>query len=104
RRESTAASVAACASPEPLGPYTSAVELVPLVAEHPRRPATIGIAGYPEGHPLIDDAALAEALAAKAPYADYVTTQICFDPEAILRFATGVKLPVLAGVPGLVDP
>jgi methylenetetrahydrofolate reductase (NADPH) len=91
-------------SPEPLGPYASAVELVPLVAEHARRPATIGIAGYPEGHPLIDGAGLAQAFAAKAPYADYVTTQICFDPEAIVRFAGGVDLPVLAGVPGLVDP
>ncbi|HZT44819.1 MAG TPA: methylenetetrahydrofolate reductase [Gaiellaceae bacterium] len=91
-------------SPEPLGPYASAVEIVPRVAEHPRRPATIGIAGYPEGHPLIDDAALVDALAAKAPYADYLTTQLCFDPEAILRFARGVDLPVLAGVPGLVDP
>jgi methylenetetrahydrofolate reductase (NADPH) len=91
-------------APEPLGPYGSAVELVPLVAEHLRRPATIGIAGYPEGHPLIDDAGLAEAFAAKAPYADYVTTQICFDPEAIVRFARDVELPVLAGVPGLVDP
>ncbi len=91
-------------APEPLGPYATAVEIVPLVAEHPRRPATIGIAGYPERHPLASDAALAEAIAAKAPYADYLTTQLCFDPEAILRFARGVDLPVLAGVPGLVDP
>ena len=30
---------------------------------------------------------------------------MCFDPEAILRFARGRHaLPVLAGVPGLVDP
>jgi methylenetetrahydrofolate reductase (NADPH) len=91
-------------APEPLGPFSSAVELVPLVAEHARRPAKIGIAGYPEGHPLIDDAGLADAFAAKAPYADYATTQICYDPDAILRFARGVDLPVLAGVPGLVDP
>jgi methylenetetrahydrofolate reductase (NADPH) len=87
----------------PLGPYASAVELVPLVAEHPLRPATIGIAGYPEGHPLIDDDELALAFAQKAPYADYATTQLCFEPEAILRFARGTDLPVLPGVPGVVD-
>ena len=88
----------------PLGPYASAVQLLPVVAAHPQRPSTIGIAGYPEGHPLIDDATLAAAFQAKAPLADYTATQMCFDPEAIVRFARGVALPVLAGVPGLVDP
>jgi methylenetetrahydrofolate reductase (NADPH) len=88
----------------PLGPFESAVGLVPLVHEHAQRPRTLGIAGYPEGHPLVDDDTLAWALRTKMPFADYVTTQLCYDPEAILRFAAGVELPVLAGVPGLVDP
>jgi methylenetetrahydrofolate reductase (NADH) len=95
--------VAGDATP-PLGPYDSAVALLPLLARHERRPRTLGIAGYPEGHPLIDDAALRRAFEAKLPFADYVTTQLCFDPEAILRFARDVELPVLAGVPGRVDP
>ena len=43
----------------PLGEYASAAELLPIVAEHPQRPRTIGIAGYPEGHPLISDEELA---------------------------------------------
>jgi vanillate/3-O-methylgallate O-demethylase len=92
----------------PHGPYSSSVELLPLIHEHPRRPVTIGIGGYPEGHPLIDDAELADALGRKAPQADYVTTQLCFDPEAVLRWIEGIRansieLPVLAGVPGIVD-
>ncbi len=92
----------------PHGPYSSSVELLPLVHEHRHRPATLGIAGYPEGHPLIDDAALAEALALKAPLADYVTTQLCFDPQAVLDWveairARGIELPVVAGIPGMVD-
>jgi methylenetetrahydrofolate reductase (NADH) len=91
------------ASP-PLGPYESAVALLPLLHEHPWRPRTLGIAGYPEGHPLVDDDALARAFETKLPYADYVTTQLCFDPEAIVRFASGVAVPVIAGVPGRVDP
>jgi methylenetetrahydrofolate reductase (NADH) len=88
----------------PFGPYSSAVDLLPLVREHPQRPRTLGIAGYPEGHPLIDDDELRRSFAAKAPLADYVTTQLCFDPDAILRWADGVELPVIVGLPGLVDP
>jgi methylenetetrahydrofolate reductase (NADPH) len=88
---------------EPVGPYSSAVELLPIVHEHPNRPRTLGIAGYPEGHPLVDPAALAVALAEKSRLADYVTTQLCFDPDAILRFARQAELPVIVGLPGIVD-
>ncbi len=87
----------------PHGPFASAVELLPLVAEHEHRPRTLGIAGYPEGHPLIDDAELARALAEKATLADYVTTQLCYDPDAILRFVASAPLPVVVGIPGMVD-
>jgi methylenetetrahydrofolate reductase (NADPH) len=87
----------------PEGPYASAVELVPLIAEHSSRPRTLGIAGYPEGHPLIEDTALDAALAEKTPYADYVTTQLCFDPGAILRWMDRTELPVIVGLPGMVD-
>jgi methylenetetrahydrofolate reductase (NADPH) len=94
--------VAGDATP-PEGPYASAVELVPLIHEHAQRPRTLGITGYPEGHPLIDDAVLGAALAEKTPYADYVTTQLCFDPDAILRWIDGTQLPVIVGLPGVVD-
>jgi methylenetetrahydrofolate reductase (NADPH) len=91
-------------APEPLGEFSSAVQLMPLIHEHPNRPPALGIAGYPERHPLIDDAALAEALEQKLPYADYVTTQLCFEPEPILHFARQIDLPVIVGMPGIVDP
>jgi methylenetetrahydrofolate reductase (NADH) len=87
----------------PLGPYSSAVELLPLVHEHPDRPRKLGIAGYPEGHPLISDAELAAAFNEKSTIADYATTQLCFDPDAILRFIEPVDLPVYVGLPGIVD-
>jgi methylenetetrahydrofolate reductase (NADH) len=95
------------ASP-PLGPYSSAGELLPLVRESPQRPRLLGIAGYPEGHPLIDDAVLAEVLREKSALADYMTTQLCFDPDVLLGWvqrtrAAGIRLPVLLGVPGIVD-
>jgi methylenetetrahydrofolate reductase (NADPH) len=91
-----------------LGDYGSAVDLLPALAEHPRRPSTIGIAGYPEGHPLIERGALERALIDKSRLADYVTTQMCFDPETVRRWVAdqrrgGMTLPVLVGMPGKVS-
>jgi methylenetetrahydrofolate reductase (NADH) len=92
-----------------LGAYASAVELAPLIDDHPRRPRLLGIAGYPEGHPLISDALLAEALALKSPHADYLATQMCFDAGALRRWIErarerGIELPVMLGMPGDVSP
>jgi methylenetetrahydrofolate reductase (NADPH) len=68
----------------------------------------VGIAGYPTGHRTIDDATLARAMAEKAPYATYVTTQLTFDADAILDWILsvrdrGIDLPVEVGVPGVMD-
>jgi methylenetetrahydrofolate reductase (NADPH) len=92
----------------PHGPYSSAVELLPVITENPRRPAEIGIAGYPEGHPLVDSQTLAEVLKQKSRLATYITTQLCFDPETLLDWIRetrdqGVSLPILVGTPGVVD-
>ncbi len=92
----------------PLGAYASAIELLDVVATHPQRPRMIGIAGYPEGHPAIGDEALEQALTHKSRHADYVTTQMCFDPDALVAWvadqrARGMGLPILIGVPGKVS-
>ncbi|MGZ4169802.1 MAG: methylenetetrahydrofolate reductase [Solirubrobacteraceae bacterium] len=92
----------------PHGEYSSAGELIELVAEHPLRPRTMGIAGYPEGHPAISDEGLAQALAHKSRFADYVATQMCFDDTVLLEWVrrqrvNGIALPVLIGTPGKVS-
>ncbi|MBA2253796.1 MAG: methylenetetrahydrofolate reductase [Chloroflexi bacterium] len=74
---------------------------------HPLR--EIGIPCYPQGHPFIADDALLQALSEKAPYASYMTTQLCFDPGAIAswlaaRRTEGISLPVHVGVPGVTEP
>jgi methylenetetrahydrofolate reductase (NADPH) len=89
------------------GSYASAVDLLPVVAEHPLRPRSIGIAGYPEGHPDIPDETLEEALREKSRLADYMTTQMCFDADALVTWIgrqrrQGIGLPVLIGLPGKV--
>ena len=91
----------------PQGPYSSAVELLPLIAEHPQRPPSIGITGYPEDHPFISDEDLEAALRQKSQHADYVTTQMCFDPNALREWVIrhreqGMTLPVVIGMPGKV--
>ena len=69
--------------------------------------ASIGVAGYPEGHPAIPEERLIEALLAKQEHATHVTTQMTFDGDAIaawiarIRYA-GVTVPVYVGVPGAV--
>jgi methylenetetrahydrofolate reductase (NADPH) len=93
---------------EQVGEYSSAVELLPLIAEHPQRPPTIGITGYPEDHPFISDEDLDAALREKSAHADYVTTQMCFDPDALRDWVTrhreaGLTLPVIVGMPGKVE-
>jgi len=92
----------------PLGGYVSAGELLTVIADHPLRPRTIGIAGYPEGHPAIREAVLDQALQDKSRHADYVVTQMCFDAGALVAWVTrqrrdGLTLPVLAGIPGKVS-
>ena len=90
------------------GEFSSAEELLPLIRERPHSVRRIGIAGYPEGHPLIDQEALDAALERKTLLADYVTTQMCFDPDALFGWIRGlrergIELPVLVGMPGMVD-
>jgi methylenetetrahydrofolate reductase (NADPH) len=94
--------------PEPAGPYDSAGDLIDELVTHPLRPARIGIAGYPEGHPAIGDEDLLEALRRKSEHADYLVTQLCFDPEVLLAWLRdvrreGIALAAYAGIPGPVD-
>jgi methylenetetrahydrofolate reductase (NADPH) len=92
----------------PVGEFDSADQLLPLIRERPHGVRRIGIAGYPEGHPLIDQAVLDAAFERKARLADYVTTQMCFEGEVLIRWIQlvrdrGIELPVLIGMPGVVD-
>jgi methylenetetrahydrofolate reductase (NADPH) len=92
---------------DPVGEYSSTVELLALVADHPERPELIGVAGYPEGHPLISDEELERALRAKSRLADYVVTQMCFDAQALRGWIErereqSMELPVVIGMPGKV--
>ena len=92
---------------DPVGEYSSALDLLPLVVDHPQRPGLIGVAGYPEGHPLISVDELERVLRDKSRLADYVVTQMCFDLEALRTWIVsqrerGMELPIVIGMPGKV--
>ena len=93
---------------EPAGDYPDALTLLEGLAALGNPFRTIGIAGYPEGHGSIDDQLIEQALKSKAPYADHVVTQLCFDASTTVRWAgtahaAGVTLPVRVGIPGAVN-
>lgn len=68
----------------------------------------IGVPAYPEGHTDITSARLLEVLLEKQPYASYMTTQMCFNPGAIVEWigamrSSGVTLPIHLGTPGVAE-
>lgn len=91
---------------EPVGTYDSSSALIDDMVEMGNRPRNIGVAAYPEGHPLINREVLMRALKAKQPFVNYMVTQICFDPQTIGKWladvrANGITLPVYIGIPGI---
>jgi methylenetetrahydrofolate reductase (NADPH) len=93
---------------EAAGSYEGAALLLRDLHELGHPFERVGITGYPETHPLIDDATAVAAMAEKAPYADYIATQICFDSAVTARWidevwARGTRLPVYVGIPGAVQ-
>lgn len=95
-------------SARPAGPFESSLSLLQALADGGHSFERVGIAGYPERHPLIDDESLARALREKQPFASYLVTQICYDPGAIFTWMArvrgeGISLPIFIGMPGAVN-
>jgi methylenetetrahydrofolate reductase (NADPH) len=95
--------------PPDAGAYPDGLSLLRAMADLGVQLSNVGIPCYPQGHALISDQTLLEALAAKEPFAHYMTTQLCFDADAIAswiaaRRGDGIRLPVQIGVAGAVEP
>ncbi len=63
---------------------------------------------HPEGHPLVSERQLLQLLLEKQAYANYLVTQMCFDPMVLIRWLqkmreAGVTLPAWIGLPGVAD-
>lgn len=96
-------------APTPAGRYTDALSLLRAMDDIGARPQRVGITGYPEAHAFISDQMTIQATDEKARHADYIVSQICYDPNTIATWvktlrARGVTLPVHIGAPGSIDP
>lgn len=92
---------------EPVGEFPDGLSLLRAMDEIGHRMTDVGVPAYPEGHHLIGNDVLWQALRMKQRYATYAVTQLCFDPDRVCAFVVearsrGIALPVLAGIPGAV--
>ncbi len=95
-------------APVPLGQYTDSLQVLRDMAEIGHTIEDVGIAAYPEGHPLVSDADLLWFLKEKQPFATYLVTQMCFDPHTLVNWLkdirqAGITLPAWIGLPGVAD-
>ncbi len=96
---------------KPAGPFTSSLDLLATGLFEAAGIAGIGVAGHPEGHPLVATAVLDAALNDKRDYAAragldfFIVTQFAFEAQPILAWlarqrAAGMTGPVRIGVAG----
>jgi methylenetetrahydrofolate reductase (NADPH) len=93
---------------DPPGEFFDAISLLSTMESMGHSLTEIGIPGYPEGHPTIEDDLIAQALEDKAPFASYVTSQMCFDSDAISDWVhrlrgDGYGQGVYLGIPGVAE-
>lgn len=91
-------------SSHPIGEFASTLDLLTAMAGI-GHDFTVGVAGYPEPHPTIDDDVTIQAMWDKQAHAAYIVSQICFDARALLAWVRrvrrrGVQLPIRVGLPG----
>jgi methylenetetrahydrofolate reductase (NADPH) len=92
----------------PAGEYHAALpalaDLTALGSPFPK----VGITGYPESHPAIEDDVTVQAMWDKRSHATYIVSNLCFDAATIANWVKrvrrrGVVLPILLGLAGPVD-
>ncbi len=92
----------------PTGRFDSALALLDRLAEMGRPFSRVGVTGYPESHPRIDDDITIQAMWDKRQHAAYLVSNLCFDPATLRHWirrvrARGVTMPMFIGIAGPVD-
>lgn len=92
----------------PRGAYTSSLDLLQDLYEIGMPFPHVGVAGYPESHPIIADDVTVQAMWDKRRFATQVVSNLCLEPQTVAMWvrrirARGVSLPVYVGMPGPTD-
>jgi methylenetetrahydrofolate reductase (NADPH) len=93
---------------EPVGKYPGALDLLQAMDRIGHGFEAIGITGYPESHPFIDDDVTIQSMWDKRHYATYIVSNICFDARVISAWVArvrrrGVELPIYVGLPSVTE-
>lgn len=92
----------------PAGGYAGALDLLTDLSSMAAPFQHLGVAAYPEPHPIIADDVLIQAMWDKRDYATHLVSNLCFDPATIASWAArvrarGIELPLILGIAGKVE-
>ncbi len=93
---------------DPPGAYPDALSLLEDLKDLGSPFPHVGITGYPESHPMIDDDLTIQSMWDKRRYATHVVSNLTFDPQVLTTWVRrmrkrGISMPLLLGIPGPVD-
>ncbi len=93
---------------DPVGDYPDAFSLLEDLHTLSQPFEQIGIAGYPETHPKIDDDLTVQAMWDKRRHATHIVSNLTFDAGAVKSWVErmrrrAVTTPLLLGMPGPID-
>lgn len=93
---------------QPAGDYDCSLRLLRDMTDIGHAFKDVGVAAHPEGHPVVDDAESLRLLSEKQQYANYLVTQMCFDPDVLIKWLQGIRragvsLPAWLGLPGVAE-
>ena len=88
--------------------YAGSLELLQDLTALGRPFRSVGVAGYPESHPVIADDVTIQAMWDKRNHATNVVSNLCLDPAVIAAWIErvrkrGVLMPLWIGMPGPVE-
>jgi methylenetetrahydrofolate reductase (NADPH) len=92
----------------PAGQFASALDVLEHLAELGSPFPRVGITGYPQSHPKIEDDVTVQAMWDQRRYATYIVSNLCFDAAVLRQWIArvrrrGITLPLLVGLAGPVD-
>lgn len=96
---------------KPVGDFHCALQIIETGLLDKFGIRRIGVAGHPEGHPVVPREEIMESLRQKVAYGRrvgaeiHVVTQFCFDPDLVVDWEKDIRatvgdIPVHVGIPG----